>query len=291
MSFTLRIRFTGMCLFIRDGSSWVHVLLPSTAGTFPVPPQAMGTGHEHDEQGQSGSGCGTCTEDGMTIEPHAVRITLDTAHMHPGRVSKDNVLAHLSLKDRVLEVARDGRALNATLPADLVSLGGNLREEVFGTDAGDLLSARISFASGECSGVAPGRCWSWRGTVRRMTHVVEWTIADVPGDELRLPLKQFSGAFGGSLGPFFPVNGAIELTVMHAPYTDMPPDPLPLPELDPANPPVAHHFAAMLRLFQEPVYDLPVYVGDECGKSGLVREDLDDREKGTASLSCMGGQG
>jgi hypothetical protein len=291
MSFTLRIRFTGMCLFIRDGSSRVHVLLPSTAGNFPVTPEQMAGGQGNGEGGEGSQGCGNCTEEGMTIEPHAVRVTFDTAHLSPGRVSRDDYLAHVSLKGRVLDVPRVGAEIEAELPPDLVSLGGILREEVFGDDADQLLACRFTFTSGTCTGVAPGRCWSWRGNVRRMTHVVEWSIPDIPGDELRLPLTQFSGATGGELGPLYPVNGAIEMDVWHAPHADLPPDPVIPAEPDPDHPPVAHHFAAMLRLFQDPVYDLPVYVGKECSQSTFVREDLEDIIRGTASLSCMGGQG
>jgi hypothetical protein len=184
-----------------------------------------------------------------------------------------------------------GAELQPELPPDLASVGGTLRDEVFTEDAGGLLAARITFQSGACTGVAPGRCWSWRGTVRRMTHVVEWSIPDIPGDELVLPLQQFSGVTGGELGPLYPVNGVVDLDFFHAPYADLPPDPVIPVEPDPANPPVAHHFAAILRLFQDPVYDLPLYVGNECPQSGFVREALEDIIRGTASMTCMGGQG
>jgi hypothetical protein len=295
MAFTLRVRFCGMCLFIRDGNSRMHVLLPSTAGVFPVAPDpADGEGGDTDGGDGDGEGqetcCATFTDEGMRIEPHTVRIAFNTAHLQPGRVSLDPFYAQVSLRNRVLDVPRMGAELDTTMPADLVSLGGNLRGEVFGDDAGDLLSSRVTFSSGSCTGVAAGRCWSWAGSVRRMTHVVEWSIPDLPGDELVLPLTQFSGAVGGELGPVYPVNGVVDLEVWHVPYTDLPPDAVVPPEPDPEHPTVAHHFAAMLRLFQDPVYDLPVYVGDECPKSALVREELDELHKGLAVLTCMGGQ-
>ncbi|MDB4950195.1 MAG: hypothetical protein JWM27_2844 [Gemmatimonadetes bacterium] len=269
MSFKLRILFTGLCVFRENGQKAMYVFLPSTQGKFPMPVGAD-----------------------MELDPHSARLTFDTAHLSPQGVTPDGYLAHVMLGERTLTLPEANGALNTALPSDLVTIGKLKREVYDDRTARSLLTARITLLSGQCTGVAPGRCWKWNNKEQRMSHVVEWTIDDYPGSSLTLQLVQFSGINGAKVGPLYPIDGEVTLTVWHAAYTDLPPDPLPVAEPDLAHPPTAHHFAALLRLVEDASRDLPVFAGNSCSQSSQARDELDNPGgKGAAAVSCMGGHG
>jgi hypothetical protein len=258
MSFTLTVSFHGMNLFVREGTQALHVLMPSTG---------------------SGDGCGCA-------DPHAPRLIVDTAYMRSGQTGLDGVVAHCSLQNRKLEFTQGGSALDNSLPAELAKLGPLAAGVLDGT-AADLLSGRVLIQNGACSDYAKGACWSWQGQIQRLSHVVEWSVADVPGDSLSLTLQLLNGAFGGAVPTLYPVNGVVEMEIWHAPHSELPPDSLIPPP--PARGGGAQHFTGFNRLLATAVNDIPAYEPDSCAP--IENPGKYDTGKGAATYSCVGGEG
>jgi hypothetical protein len=279
MPFTLKVSFTGMCLFVPDADR-MHVLLPGTAGGHGGAPAGGGSRHEgHDHRGEGGGNGGG---HGGHVEAHAARLVFDTAHLRPNGVRLDGIPASISLRNLLLELPASGRAFAGQLPADLVRVNRAIRPEVFDpATAQDLLTSRVTLRSGRCTDHDPGACWDWDNGPRAMSHVVEWSIEDFPGDSLENPLQLLGGAAGGRVGPFFPVNGEVLLEVWHVPPAELPPvDDLPVV---PSPGDEAHHFAAFDRLLQAPVGRLPRFSGLGCSTPGQGKF----RDKGRVGYSCM----
>ena len=293
MSFTLRITFVGMCLFVRDGEEAMHVLLPATGGGGadgggpPPDGESLGTG-----PGVRGPGTRHGThlepESGVThvdVEPHTARLIFDTAHLRPNKVRLDGVLAQLSLRDQALELPACGEPLRTALPGELVRLETGIRPDLWEKEK-SLLASRVMLRGGRWSDHDPGECWEWTDGPRRMSHVVEWTIEQFPGEVLEQRLKQLGGGTGDALPPLYPVCGLLDLSVWHVPHADLPPDPVRREK--PKSGYQAHHFAAFDALLRDPVPCIPMLAGNQCGEP-VRNTRLSPLFKGLEAATCMGG--
>jgi hypothetical protein len=291
MSFTLRITFVGMCLFVRDGDEAMHVLLPATGGVGgdgerPPPdgewvdpgPGVRGARHG----GHAGSGTGFTH---VEVETHTARLIFDTAHLRPNKVRLDGVPAHVSLRDQALELPACGAPLSTALPGDLVALDTHLRADLWEKEK-SLLASRVMLRRGCWTDHDAGECWEWTDGPRRMSHVVEWTIEDYPGSVLEHRLTQLGGGTGDALPPLYPVCGLLDLSVWHVPHTDLPPDPVRRER--PERGYQAHHFAAFSVLLRDPVPCLPALAGSQCGEP-VHTTRLSPFFKGLEAATCMAG--
>jgi hypothetical protein len=270
MSFDLKLTFTGMMLYVPEASQ-LQVLMPKTADTLGA---------------SSSGGCGT--ETAGCVENHAARITFDTAYSREGALALDDAVAHVSMRLKRLEVPAVGSAYVRGIPSDIVTAASPVRDEVLdGSDNGDLTS-RVKVSTGEATYADPGACWEYDGTIRRMSHQVEWTIADITGDYLDLPLMDLDGLGAqGSLPRLYPIAGVIELWVWHAPSYELPPDAI-APET-PADGDEGHHFSHLRMLLDSRSIEMPLFRPEQCGELPPCTRPR-HRDKGASSLTCTGAQ-
>lgn len=258
MPYDLRVVFHGMCLFVRT-TDGLHVLMPAT-----------GSGH-----GCSASG---------GVEAHAARLIFDTAHLRQDATGLDDLLVHYSLESKKLAFPPGGGALNLAMPPELAQLGSPVRADVLSGENPDLVLSRVLLRNGGWTDHAKGACWSWGGRIRRLSHVVEWTVPGVGGDSLLLEPEGLSGGTAGSLPPLYPVNGVLELEVWHAPHMELPPDSMVPPP--PTRGGAGHHFSAYGPLLESGFNDTPAYVPDACPPIQNPGR-YDEGGMGGATYGCM----
>jgi hypothetical protein len=242
MAFTLRITFSGLCLFVPEPAAGrstgrMHVLMP---GMF---------GHHHG------------------ADRHVAAVAYDTGHLAPGG-TPSGITAMATISGRqVTPVAGDEAVLSLCghIPNLREITGRPVAADHLGADNGKKLTARVTLGAGRITRVSPGVCWEWRpGEYRPIANRVEWEIADVEGEQLTLVSELIGG--GGeqkALGTLYPMNGRVNLIVYHEPPQDLPPEPEPL-EHQPVPPRgfTPPHFAAFYGLFSGPVATLlPRYRG------------------------------
>jgi hypothetical protein len=243
MAFTLRITFSGLCLFVPERAAGgttgrMHVLMPGMYG------------HHHHGP-----------------DRHVPVLAYDSGHLVPGGAAM-GVPALAKLTGYHLTLVPGANA-DPRLCGHIVNLreitGRGVDPDLLGADTRNKLVSRITLGAGRITRVAPGVCWEWRpGEFRPIAHRVEWEIENVPGDTLALAGEPIGG--GGAqrpLGTLHPVDGRIDLQVFHETPDDLPPDPAPLDHL-PAPMPGDHpkHFSAYYGLFGGPVpIVLPRYWG------------------------------
>ncbi|MFL5386144.1 MAG: hypothetical protein ACJ8GN_26815 [Longimicrobiaceae bacterium] len=243
MAFTLRITFSGLCLFVPEPAGGgtrgrMHVLMP---GMF---------GHHHD-----------------MADRHIPVLAYDAGYLVEGG-ALNGVTALAKLTGHTLTpVAGDQAELR--LCSQIVDLREVTNRPVdpdhLADDTQKKLVSRVTLGAGGMTRVSPGVCWEWRpGEFRPIAHRAEWEIPDFPGDRLALVAEPLGG--GGvpqPLGTLFPVGGEMNLDVLHVTQADLPPDPLPM-EHQPMPVPGedAKHFSAYYGLFGDPVpIRMPRYWG------------------------------
>jgi hypothetical protein len=250
MAFTLRITFSGLCLFVPEpaaqgGSTGrMHVLMPGM--------------HGHHHHGAA--------------DRHVPVLAYDTGYLVQGGTTT-GVVALAKLTGHEL-VPVPGQAAELALCGHIVNLKEITNRPVdpdhLGADTKNKLVSRVTLGAGRITRVSPGVCWEWRpGEFRPIAHRVEWEIPDIEGDRLILAAEPIRGGSGQRpLGTLFPVDGRVNLEVYHETADDLPPDPLPLHHTSPPMPgEPPKHFAAYYGLFGGPVpIQLPRYWGslDDC---------------------------
>jgi len=243
MAFTLRITFSGLCLFVPEPAGSgpngkMHVLLPGMSG-------------DHD----------------AVEDRHIPVLAFDAGYLVEGG-ALNGVTAMAKLTGHTLTPVTGEDAV-LTLCPQIV----NLRDvtelpvdpDLLADDTGNKLVSRVTLGAGQMTRVSPGVCWEWGpGEFRPMAHRAEWEIAGVTGDSIELAAELLGG--GGPsqpLGTLYPVDGLVSLDVLHVTQQDLPPDPLPAehqPTLEPGE--NAKHFSAYYGLFGEPVpIRMPRYWG------------------------------
>lgn len=242
MAFTLRITFSGLCLFVPEPASGgttgrMHVLMP----------------------GMFGDHCGA--------DRHVAAVAYDTGYLVKGGAPIGiTVMASIS-GQQFTPVA--GEAASLAMCDHIVDLrpitGRPVDPDLLDADSRKKLMARATLGAGGITRVAPGVCWEWNpGELRPIAHQVEWEIPDVEGDSLTLVSEPIGG--GGeqkALGTLFPMNGRVNLVVYHETTQDLPPEPLPVARQPvPARGFTPHHFSAYYTLFDGPASTmLPRYWG------------------------------
>ncbi|HEX8246206.1 MAG TPA: hypothetical protein VF541_22030 [Longimicrobium sp.] len=261
MSFTLRVSFHGMCLFVREGTQALHVLMPATGGV--------------------------ADEDGCGCPPHSPRLIFDSAYLRPRQTALDHALVHCSMQKKTLAFPQAGSTLDSTLPAGLAKVG-QVRPDVLSGQNTDLVAARVLLRNGSLSDYAKGDCWSWKGQLQRLSHIIEWTVGDLPGDSLALPLQGLTGAAAGSVPALHPVDGVVELEVWHAPHSELPPDYIIPPP--PAFRGAAQHFSSYGKLLQAGTLELPAYEPEACAPITNPGR-WDDGPRSSVTYSCVSAEG
>jgi hypothetical protein len=243
MAFTLRITFSGLCLFVPEAvnggpTGRMHVLMPGMYG--------------HCHHGP---------------DRHIPVLSYDAGYLVPGGpVIGVPALAKLTGL-QVVPVA--GESADLTLCASIVDLravtGKPVDPDHLGSDSKKKLVSRMTLGAGRITRVAPGVCWEWRpGEFRPIAHRVEWEIPGVEGDSLTLMAEPIGG--GGEakpLGTLYPVDGRVNLELFHETPQDLPPDPMPVEHQSPPMPgEPPKHFSAFYGVFGGPVpIVLPRYWG------------------------------
>ncbi|HEX6911332.1 MAG TPA: hypothetical protein VF142_13090 [Longimicrobium sp.] len=233
MAFTLRITFSGLCLFVPEpvggGTGRMHVLMP---GMF---------GHHHGPEDRHVPvlvyDVGSLVPDGPALGvPALAKLTGYTLSLGEGDT------ASTALCSQIVDLAQiTGR------PVDPDHLRDDTKRK---------LVARVTLGAGGITRVAPGVCWEMRpGEFRPIAHRVEWEIPDFPGDSLTLTAPSLDGGTAPKvLGTLYPRDGRLNLEVLHETPQDLPPDPAPMDHARmpmPGDPP--KHFAAYYGLFGGPV--------------------------------------
>lgn len=259
MSFDLHIELVGLCLFVPD---------PATGSLYVLMPAAGGHGHP--------------------VDPHVVRLCVDSAYLQPGS-RRPNGIPALVPMDRVELVGASDAKLSLALPDELVDVGTEVRRPIFpgalrGDDPARRLTARVELRSGACEGYEQGVCWSYPVPLRqqRLCNRLVWNVGKMEEDRLELALTPLAGGTGATLPPLYPIDGRIALSVFHTTRDELPPQPH-----DPSPPPAgtpAHHFGEFYALFDPPVTDgpLPRFVGINCGLGGTG--------DGGSPYTCMAAQ-
>jgi len=274
MSFTLRITFSGLCLFVPEPTSGgttgrMHVLMP----------------------GMFGEDCGA--------DRHVAALAYDTGHLAAaGTPTGVTALAKLS-GEQFTPVA--GEEANLAFCSHIVDLREITQRPVdpdhLGADEKKLLAARVTLGAGRITRVAPGVCWEWRpGEFRPIANRVEWEILDVEGEQLTLVSEPIGG--GGeqkALGTLYPMNGVVNLVVYHETPQELPPEPLPVSRQPvPAPGFIPHHFSAYYTLFGGPVPNvLPRYWGklEDCPPLANPCELLPPDMGGVPTMCLVAGVG
>ena len=275
MAFTLRITFSGLCLFVPEaggtgGTGRMHVLLP---GMF---------GHHHNPE-----------------DRHVAALSYDAGYLvQDGPLLGVRALARLSGYTLALG---DGDTAGLSLCSQIVDLreatGRGVDPDHLDADTQHKLVSRVTLAAGAMTRVASGMCWEWDpGEFRPMACKAEWEIPDLSGDSLTIAAQPLGG--GGmvrELGTLYPVDGRVTLEVLHETPQDLPPDPLPMedkPMLKRGE--HAPHFSAFYSLFGEAVpMRLPRFWGplSDCPPTSGGCPEIPPDMGGTPWACLVGGVG
>lgn len=269
MAFTLRITFSGLCLFVPErvsgGTGRMHVLMP---GMF---------GHHHGPEDRhipvAVYDAGALVQGGPSLGvPALARLTGYTLALGQGET------ASTSLCNQIVDLAEiTGR------PVDPDHLGADSQRK---------LVARVTLHAGAITRVAPGVCWEMRpGELRPIAHRVEWEIPDFPGDSLALVGQPLGGGgMARDFGTLYPRNGLLSIEILHETPQELPPEPLPL-EYHPLPAPGEHpkHFSAFYSLFgEDPPIVLPSFWGPlETAPAGTRGCPEIPPDAGAYAMNCL----
>ena len=237
-TFDLRITMVGLCFFVPDPlTKRMHVLMPNTGG------------HAHKGMGR-----------------HVTRLLYDVAHQIEGADGLAGEAVSVPLDDGALDFAGLSGGLDLALPGSVVDVSPIVRDGVsrdtLSGDAAGRVRARLSFAAGRMSAPHHGLRWDL-GPYRAhpMSNAVEWIVPGVFGDGIELPVNGLHGKAGPSLRPLHPVNGTLDLIVLHLPPEEV----LPFGRIHQLPEPgfAAADFGAYYGLFDNPAETpLPRFSGD-----------------------------
>jgi hypothetical protein len=283
MSFTLRVTFSGLCLFVPDRvNGKMHVLMPPTSHG-PGSLHDSGGGHEghegnadlgeHAEGGERTEGAGQAEHGGRDQTPlsghaadphctdaHAARLVFDIAHLSPGNTEPKGILAHVLLEDFALDLSAPAGTVDLSLPPSIVPVGrlvGNqkIRRKLLERVPGPKVLSRVTLTTGACTDHDPGALWEVGGVETCMTFSLEWTVGDFGTEPLRLDLLNLRDAGDQEALPdLYPIgpdgDKVVDLSVYHVLEGDLPPVDIPPPPPAPGPGYRARHFAMLHKLFE-----------------------------------------
>jgi hypothetical protein len=245
MPFTLRVTFTGLCLFTLDRSP----------GRFHAVLINYGEENGGGDAGHAGH-----------APRHFPRLVYDKAYETRGSAALARRLACPGLDGTELRIDDQGDAFRARIPREVADLDevagvGTLDRRYVGANPGPAVIARVTTNIGGFTRIGPsprltadrGRPDAWP---RPMTNRLEWTIADIPGDELsHWTLLGLNGAGARALPTLYPIDGVIDVWIFNAMMTELPPaEPAPAGRRgDPAD-----HFDGYFPLFPGTTPVIPV---------------------------------
>ena len=190
-TFDLRITISGLCFFVPDQrEARMHVLMPRTDG------------HAHG------------------VDRHLVRLMYDGAHERPDADGLEGRPVAVPLESGALDFAALTDDLDLRLPDAVVNVDPIVRDgidrDTLGADVAGRVRSRISFGAGRMTTHQAGLRWDLGPyRARQMTYSVDWTIPGIPGTQLDLAVAGLHGRAGRALPPLHPVQGTVELFVLH----------------------------------------------------------------------------
>lgn len=221
MSFDLRIQFMGLAMYVPEGESTMHVLLPAT--------ERHACGGEDGHARHAG------------VEPHYSRIVYDEAYERPGQTQLSRRYRMIDFEGRVLDLTGlpTGEGLDVRLTDELPSMDAVARPVpralVRGMPNGRL-AGRVALDAGALSHYTLGATFHLDDETRsqRMTTQTEWTVrgitARLPESEGGwevLPEAPVQGPAEGevsALPRLYPIGQNIQLMVFNAIASEFPPD-------------------------------------------------------------------
>jgi hypothetical protein len=233
MAFTLRITFSGLCLFVPEPFGGgprgrMHVLMPDMFEYHYDP-----------------------------ADRHVPVLAYDTGYLVPGgQLVGVTALAKLTGHTFVPMAGDEAELRLCSQIVDLRAVTGrSVDPDHLADDRQRKLVSRVTLGAGRMTRVSPGVCWEWGpGEFRPIAHQAEWEIPDIEGDYLTLVSQPLGGGMQRHMGTLYPVNGALHLDVLHETLQALPLDPLPLERQDLPMPGYSpKHFAAYYSLFGGPV--------------------------------------
>jgi hypothetical protein len=237
MPFTLRVRFTGLCLFTVDRPAGrLHAVLINYGSE-------NGGGH---------------TAGGAEHMPrHYPRLVYDKAYETKGSTALARRLACPALNGSELRINDHGSPFRPFIPSEIADLDeiagvGALNRRHVDPNPPPTVIARVTTNVGGFTGIgrtphwtaAQGKPAAWP---RAITNRLEWTITNLRDDALDYwTLVGLDGSKGKAPPTLYPINNLIEVWVFNAMMSELPPaDPAPAPT--PGEP--AAHFDGYFLLF------------------------------------------
>jgi hypothetical protein len=253
MPFTLRVTFTGLCLFTVDRqdrpAGRLHAVLIN-----------------YGEENAGGSATGHAAH----RPRHYPRLVYDKAYETKGATELARRLACPALDGTELRFDDQGNAFRPLIPREVADLDeiagvGPLNRRHVEPNPPPTVIARVTTNVGGFTGIgrtprwtsAQGRREAWPRTI---TNRLEWTIADIPGDALdHWTLVGLDGSTGKRLPTLYPIDGVIDVWVFNAMMSELPPADSTLASLPGER---AAHFDAYFLLFPGvppviPVLEIP----------------------------------
>jgi hypothetical protein len=263
MSFDLRIHFVGLVMWVPDGKTAMHVLMPSTmaldGGDMGTGGGGRHAGHSEDRHAdttpreepispESIADWARVATEAITVlaaaaenpaalvkkesHQHYVRLAYDTAYTKEGSTELTRDWVMVELANRVLDLtglsSPDG--IDTRLPGEIASLDSfadpvkrNLVEKL----PTPPVAARVSMKAGALSDYELGAPFTFVDSdePQRITSVTEWTIRGIssPADLEKLVIRGPGEKAVTTLPPLFPIGQTIHLTVYHMVSKEYPP--------------------------------------------------------------------
>lgn len=252
MSFDLRIQFSGLMVWVPEGHTSMHVLLPATGSHVHAQPRGGVHGHEACAGPEHDSG----------VCRHFARLVYDAAYERPGQTQLSREYVMVDLADRVLDLTgvSSPEGIDVTLPDEIPSLDTMAMpvERVLVDEMPDArLAARVSMRSGSLTSYELGAPFNFVSpdVPQRITAGTEWTIRGIdsrtstpaggvpylPGQAILGPGK----ALATRLPDLYPIRQTIEMTVFHVVPGELPPH---APRFNPAGEGRDDHFSAYFQV-------------------------------------------
>jgi hypothetical protein len=210
MSFDLRIRFTGLMMWVPEDQTAMHVLMPKM------------TGHGHEGHGE--------------MPEHFARLVYDVAYEQPGatQLSREYQMVDLTGSvfdlDQITSLEGFDPSLTSEL-ADMSVVADPVDPALVRAMPDERLSARVTLHCGVLTDYRLGAPYNFESSDRpqRITPATEWTIRRVASRDSgepagSLPRLVVSGPNGENpLPELHPIGQTIHLEVFHAVAAFLPP--------------------------------------------------------------------
>jgi hypothetical protein len=258
MSFDLRIQLLGLAMYVPEGETLMHVILPRHGGPALVEGKDSNRGGvvglEHEPHHGNGAIAKPCPEPPQTPSPvsvqpphqhtdedrHFPRLMYDIAYEKPNQTRLSRTYRLLDLEGRVLDLSGlpTSEGIEAKLSNELPSMDA-VAEPVpraFVQEMpGSRIAGRVTLQSGALTRCALGAAFHLNDSTKasRMAWDTEWTVRGIPSlvsdDRGDLPYLQQLLIRGpleherSWLPTLFPIGQTIHLTVFNAIRSAFPP--------------------------------------------------------------------